>query len=217
MLGLAPREFVTFAQNTWKSVIRARPEITPLLYPIMSWLFADVDDETARQAHAVALTAPQVGQLELTGTGCRRDVDLLGTVLTIFRSKSALQARGQYYTPLDITNAIVRLTGVEERCVVTDPVMGTGGMFRAAAEVMRQQGRDPHTIRWIGGDIDELAVACATVNSMIWNLGDDIVFHAGNTLAENWEARALAQREELRSLASQVSRHRQIMALLQDM
>ena len=93
-------------------------------------------------------------------------------------------------------------------------MMGTGGMFRAAAEVMRERGRDPRTIRWIGCDIDSLAVACATVNSMIWNLGTDIVFHAGNTLDPGWREVALAQREELRQIAADLRRDQAVLSFL---
>jgi hypothetical protein len=96
-------------------------------------------------------------------------------------------------------------------------MMGTGGMFRAAAEVMREQGRDPRTIRWIGCDVDSLAVACATVNSMIWNLGTDIVFHAGDTLEPGWRELALARREELSRLAVDLRRDQAMIAFLRSL
>lgn len=86
------------------------------------------------------------------------------------------------------------MPNVQESRRVAEPMMGTGGMLRAVGEVMREQGRDPRTVQWVGCDIDELAVACATVNRMIWNLGADIAFHAGNTLTPGWEARAGATR-----------------------
>jgi tRNA G10 N-methylase Trm11 len=166
-------------------------------------LFDDVDANTARQVHAVARAALQAGQVELTGTEQRHNVDLLGTVLTALRPPSDLRARGQYYTPPDVAALIAAMSGVEAG-TITDPMMGTGGLFRAVAATMREQGRDPRTKRWIGCDIDDVAVACAAVNSMSWRLGEDIIFHAGNTFAEGWEIRALAQREELRALASRI-------------
>jgi hypothetical protein len=209
-------DFMIYARRVWTSVIRARPEITHLLYPIIAWLFDGTDADQRHHAHAVAQAALRAGQLDLTGTDRRFDTDLLGTVLTILRPKTALQARGQFYTPASIAKLIARMNDVEEHRVVADPMMGTGGMFRAVAEAMREQGRDPRTIRWIGCDIDELAVACATVNSMSWCLGHDIVFHAGNTFTNDWPTKALAQREELRQLAAGIERDKKMIKLLTD-
>lgn len=216
MITWNAEDFMIYARRVWTSVIQARPETTHLLHPIIAWLYDDVDAELQHHAHAVAQAALRAGQLDLTGTDRRFDTDLLGTMLTILRPKTALQARGQFYTPASITKLIARMNDVEEHHVVEDPMMGTGGMFRAVAEVMREQGRDPRTIRWIGCDIDELAVACATVNSMIWSLGHDIVFHAGNTFTNNWPTKALAQREELRQLAAGIQRDKQMIKLLTD-
>jgi hypothetical protein len=196
-------------------MIRHRPETTHLLYPMISWIFEEPDEELRSHACAVADAALRAGQLDLTGTERRFDVDLFGTVLTVLRPKSALQARGQFYTPASVATLLARISGVEEHGDVTDPMMGTGGMFRAVAETMREQGRDPRTMRWIGGDIDEMAVACATVNSMIWGLGTDIVFHVGNTLEPGWREKALAQRAELVRLAADLLRDRAIIAILE--
>jgi hypothetical protein len=209
--------FHDFARHTWSSVIRHRPEITHLLYPMVSWIFDDPDREVRGHAVAVAQAALRAGQSHLTGTERRFDVDLLGTVLTVLRPKLALKARGQFYTPGSVAKLLASMSDVREHSNVTDPMMGTGGMFRAAAEVMRERGRDPHTIRWIGCDIDTLAVACATVNSMIWNLGTDIVFHAGNTLETGWEERALVRRDELRRIAGDLERGRAMVAFLRSL
>lgn len=210
-------EFVAFARHTWASVIKMRPEVTHLVYPIISWIFDDTEAKMGSHAHAVAHAALRAGQPDLTGTDRRFDTDLLGTVLTVLRPPSALKARGQFYTPASVAALLARMSNVEENRTVTDPMMGTGGMFRAVAEAMRAHGRDPRTIRWVGCDIDDIAVACATVNSMIWNLGPDIVFHAGNAFTSGWETAALAQRQELRRLATDIERNRDMIALLRSM
>ncbi|MGC7093973.1 N-6 DNA methylase [Amycolatopsis lurida] len=210
-------EFVGYARHTWRSVIRARPETTQLLYPMIAWLIDDIDTTVHPHAHAVAQAALRAGQPDLTGTDRRFDTDLLGNVLTTLRPKSALQARGQFYTPADVAKLLACMTDVDGRSTVLEPMMGTGGMLRATAEVMREQGRDPRTVRWVGCDIDELAVACATVNSIIWGLGTDIIFHAGNSLEPDWQSRALAQREQLRQLATGIERDLRMIALLKSM
>lgn len=209
--------FHDFARHTWSSVIRHRTEITHLLHPMVAWIFDDPDRDVRDHALAVAQAALRAGQPHLTGTERRFDVDLLGTALTVLRPKSALKARGQFYTPRSVAKLLAGMSDIQEHSNVTDPMMGTGGMFRAAAEVLREQGRDPRTIRWIGCDVDSLAVACATVNSMIWNLGTDIVFHAGDTLEPGWREVALARREELRRLAADLRRDQKMIAFLRSL
>lgn len=209
--------FLQYARHTWSSVIKQRPGTTHLLWPVIAWIFDDAESNVVPHAHALAQAALRAGQTDLTGTDLRFGTDLLGIVLTMLRPKSALQARGQFYTPADVAGLMARMSSVEEHRTVIDPVMGTGGMFRAAAESMRAEGGDPRTVTWAGCDIDEIAVACATINSMIWGLGEDIVFHAGNALTEGWEDAARAQRDELRRLAAGIERDKRFIALLKDL
>jgi hypothetical protein len=214
MLNWQQDEFIAYAKNIWTAVIRHRPDTTHLLYPLVSWLFDEPDAELRSQVHRVAQAALRAGQVDLTGGDRRQEVDLLGTVLTMLRPPSALKGRGQFYTPASLTRLMALMSDVGGMQRVLDPAMGTGGMFRAVAEVMREKGRTPATVQWLGCDIDELAVACATVNSMIWNLGEDIVFCVADALVEDWEAKALAQRDELRRVAADIRRYRSLFALL---
>lgn len=210
--------FLAYARRVWRSAIRHRPDTTHLLYPIIRWLFDDVETSCMlTHAHTVAQTALRAGQLDLTGTDRRFATDLLGSVLTVLRPQGDLQARGQYYTPKGVAGLLASLSDIDEYGSIEDPMMGTGGLFRAVAETMRHQHRDPHTMTWVGCDQDELAVACATVNSMIWNLGHDIVFYAGNTFTQDWKDIAMAQRTELRRLATEIERHRGTIALLKNL
>ena len=207
-------EFHTYSRAVWTMVIRRRPETATLLYPLVAWIFEGPSADVKAHAHTVAMAALAAGEVDLVGTDHRFDVDVLGTVLTMLRPSSALKERGQFYTPPDVADLIARMTTVEEASSIEDPMMGTGGLFRAAAAAMRAAGRDPRTVQWAGCDIDAMAVACATVNSMIWGLGTDILFYVGNTLTEDWKAAAAAQRDELRSIAADVERCRALMALL---
>jgi hypothetical protein len=153
-------------------------------------------------------------KLILPGGDRRQEVDLLGTVLTMLRPPSALKGRGQFYALASLTRLMALMSDVDGMQRVLDPAMGTGGMFRAVAEVMREKGRTPATAQWLVCDIDELAVACTTVNSMIWNLGEDIAFCVAGALVEDWEVKALAQRDELRRVAIDVQQYRAFFALL---
>jgi hypothetical protein len=214
MLAWTVEEFITYSRMVWTAVIRSRPELVALLYPLVAWIFENPTSELREQAHAVAMAAVRAGEVDLAGTDRRFDVDLLGTVLTVLRTPSALKERGQFYTPPDVADLLARMSNVEEASSIEDPTMGTGGMFRAAAAAMRAAGRDPQAVQWVGCDIDEMAVACAVVNSLIWGLGDDILFYAGSTFAGDWKGVARAQRDELRNLAANVDRYRKVLDLL---
>jgi hypothetical protein len=209
--------FVNYARHSWSAVIKKRPDVTHLLLPLIAWIFNDAEVSVHPHAHAVAQAALRAGQTDLTGTDRRFGVDLLGTVLMILRPKSALQSCGQFYTPAYVAKLLARMTNVEERSSLLEPMMGTGGVFRAVAEVMRADGLDPRTVEWIGCDIDEVAVACATVNSMIWVLGNDMVFHAGDALREGWETMARAQPDELRRLAAGIEWDKHLIALIKSL
>ncbi|GAB3890090.1 hypothetical protein GCM10029964_061020 [Kibdelosporangium lantanae] len=68
----------------------------------------------------------------------------------------------------------------------------------------------------MGCDIDEMAVACATVNSMIWGLGEDILFYAGDILlTPDWKTIARERRDELRTLAADIERYQALFGLLE--
>lgn len=204
-------EYVRFI---WTKVINDRPEFTPLLYPMIKWVF-ESDQTTFREAaHAVARAAVSAGQLDLTGTERRFEVDLLGVLLVALRPRAGIQQRGQFYTPPEVGKLAASILDIPENRRVIDPMMGTGGMFRAAAETMREQGREPQAVQWVGCDIDNMAVACAAVNSMIWGLGDDIVFFSGDTFTEDWIEFAVKQRNELRDLAARVRHLKRLLALV---
>jgi hypothetical protein len=213
MIDWSPDDFTTYAKWIWTSVVQMRPDVTHLIYPLIAWYFDDGGLDVRAQAHSVVQAALRAGQVDLTGTDLRFEVDLLGAVLTVLRPKSELKARGQFYTPTSVTELLAWMSGVEEGGDVEDPMMGTGGMFRAVAEAMRELGRNPTTIRWIGCDIDELAVACATVNSMMWGLGSDIAFYVGNALVDDYKTAAIGQRDKLRQIAAEVVRFKRMFGL----
>jgi hypothetical protein len=208
-------ELASYTKCIWTGIIRQRPDLTQPLYPLIAWVFDDSGPEVWSHAHGVAQAALRAGQVDLTGSESRREVDLLGVVLTVLRPDSALKERGQFYTPACVAKLMACMTEAEEGGRVHDPTMGTGGLFRAVAERMRETDRDPATVRWVGCDIDELAVACATVNSMIWGLGHDILFYAGNALTEDGLTVALAQRDELRQIAADIRWFQRALSLLE--
>jgi hypothetical protein len=198
--------FVDIARQIWTHLVNARPDLFHLVYPLMQWLFDDDCDHALRcTAKHTADAAVRAGQLDITGTDARYEVDLLGAVLTFLKSETARAAHGQTYTPNSIAALMARLNTPEEGTRVQDPAVGTGGLFRAAAEAMRDAGRDPTTVTWAGCDIDELAIAACAVNSILWDLGPRMLLCVGNSLSEgDWETRADRQRTEILQLTENI-------------
>lgn len=200
-------DFTSTVQAIYAALLNARPDLTHLVYPLMAWVF----DEPARAlqdaAKRTADAALGEGQLDLSGTSDRYDTDLLGIVLTLLKTRTAGKANAQIYTPTPVADMTARMTPPEEDTAVQDPAVGTGGLFRAAAQAMREHNRDPATVCWYGADIDELAIAACAVNSLLWDLGPRILLCVANTLAESdWETRAHAQRAEILRLTQSIRR-----------
>jgi hypothetical protein len=198
LIGLDPAAFADTVRRLWTRFAMSRPDLVNRAWPLIEpWLGEqEMPSETTRDAHAIAVEALRTDLFALTDE-TRWTVDLLGTVLTLVRTTSSLQARGQYYTPRDVTDLMARiLRPPQPGQAVNDPACGTGGLFRAAAETMRNAGHDPATAAWEGNDLDQLAVACCAINAVLWGLGTSVLLGVGDTLAADWRKRAIAERNE---------------------
>jgi hypothetical protein len=241
-MGLPDDQFAGRMRGLWRWFMLNRPDLANPVSPlVLPWLGdKPMEPETLRAAHHVADVVLGNGLLWLTGDLARRDeVDLLGIVLTLLRPKSALQGRGQFYTPDPLTEfmSAMLLSGgdgadphTEEQGAevaaslvptlkagqsMLDPCCGTGGMLRGMAVSMRQAGIDPATAIWAGVDIDYLAVACAAVNAELWQLGYQVVLWCGDSLAEpDFWGKAVAQRNETVELMRDMLAIQQVQALV---
>jgi hypothetical protein len=195
--------FTDFAHTVWTRIAAARPDLFEAMLPLFNWLFDTEQTGMRARAQQVAQAAVRAGQLALTGTDRRFDVDLLGVTLTELRPRNANNTRGQFFTPAPMAEIMASLLAVGEHHSVADPAVGTGGMFRAVATMMRAQGRDPATLTWAGNDTDEIAVGCAAVNALVWRLGGRVLLWVGDSLAaEDGYTAALRRRDELIDLAA---------------
>jgi hypothetical protein len=204
-------EFAKRIRGLWNWVIVTRPDLANAVWPLMSvWQGErELSESELRCAKHVADAVLSRDLISLTGTQMKLEVDLLGAVLTVLRSPSAWQSRGQYYTPASIADMMASILGVAEGESVNDPSCGTGGMLRAAAQAMRGAGRDPHQATWVGTDIDQLATAACAVNAIIWDLGPRVLIACGDTL--KWDGffeEAVAARNEMIRLSRQLHRDR---------
>jgi len=97
------------------------------------------------------------------------------------------------------------LNGLAPGQSICDPAAGTGGLLRAAAEVLRADGKAPHEFRWYACDIAPLAVAGLAVNAHVWGLGSQVVIACADALAEpDWNERAAE--EQMAAVKAQESR-----------
>jgi hypothetical protein len=200
----------------WAIFARYRSDLLNRAWPLISIWHGEqpLTEEKLVAAKQVSDAAISVGLLSLTGTERRRDTDLFGPLLVALRPDSARETRGQFYTPGDLADAITHLMPPAEGDSVLEPAVGTGGMLRSAAEALRARGDDPAKVHWCAVDIDELAVACLCVNVVLWELGHDVVLGVGNSLADDWIDRVLAERRETVEIARTAATMRAVMQLL---
>ncbi|MGW5715288.1 N-6 DNA methylase [Amycolatopsis sp. NPDC003865] len=194
--GRSPAEFLGLARWVWRAVLAQRPDVLRMAAPIVDWLHGG-DEQLAVRIKRTADAALAAGQLELTSGDRRFGADLFGPVLGALRSPAATKVDAQMYTPGDVALALtsVMLGDVKPGQSFVDDTVGTGGLFRAAAQVIRNRGLDPTALTWYGADVDELAVAAAAVNSVLWQLGPNVVLYVGDPLAEpDWSAAAAQQK-----------------------
>ncbi|WP_244180894.1 N-6 DNA methylase [Amycolatopsis pretoriensis] len=194
--GRSPADFLRLARWVWRAVLAQRPDVLRMAAPIVGWLHGE-GEQLAGRIKSTADAALAAGQLDLTGGDRRFDADLLGPVLGALRSPAATKVDAQMYTPGDVALALtsVMLGDVKQGQVFVDDTVGTGGLFRAAAQVVRDRGLDPTALTWYGADVDELAVAAAAVNSVLWQLGTNVVLYVGDPLAEpDWSEAAAQQK-----------------------
>lgn len=216
ILELGDEEIARLLTDVWCLFTITRPALAMRCGPFGEWLNAEpLDRHLLAGAGAVARAAVKAGLLELTlDLDVARQVDLLGVVYTTMRSKSAKKARGEFYTPPAVAEAMARITlgGLEPGQSICDPTAGTGGLLRAAAQTIRGEGKDPHDYLWFGCDIAPVAVAGLAVNAHIWGLGPQVVIGCADSLAEpDWEQRAL--REQREAIEAQRSRAKTVEAI----
>jgi hypothetical protein len=193
MTSASPTDFVHLARQVWAVVVARRPDVTLWAHPLLRWLFANLDEPTRQRIKRSALAALNAGQLELTATERRFDCDLFGPLLGALRSRTATKVNAQMYTPGDIACALtaVALDDLKAGQSFCDDTVGTGGLFRVAAQIVRSRGLDSADMLWFGADTDELAVAATAVNGLLWDLGSGVTLYVGDILAHpHWPEEA---------------------------
>ncbi|MFD6094772.1 N-6 DNA methylase [Nocardiopsis flavescens] len=207
---------VEFMRQKWRHFGLARPDLINPASPFLLawWGEKPISEKEKKAVHEVVQAAVKSGIFLLTLEECRYDVDLFGITLTMLKAGGATRAGAAYYTPSHIADVMANVIGLGDGESINDPASGTGGLFRAAAALMRAQGRNPHDVEWVANDIDELAIACLAANSIIWDLGYKVVLAVGDTLTELPVPKAKRMRAETVGLAVDLYRWRRVLALL---
>ncbi|WP_051812130.1 N-6 DNA methylase [Kitasatospora sp. MBT63] len=179
-----------------------RPDLIECARPIHDWL---TDESTradfAAPVRAVVHAALNAGLLDLLGDDhpyLRSSTDVLGFLLTAFRSPSQREDLAEIHTPPDMADLMARMLldgiGFEPGHSFDDPAAGSGGLHRAAAQTLRDAGRDPADFLWSMTDVDPIAASLCAVNAIVWGLGPNVLVWCGNTLTEGDGPRRAAKR-----------------------
>ncbi|MCZ4610378.1 N-6 DNA methylase [Streptomyces sp. Lzd4kr] len=203
LMTFSPEELLDFYRRVWGLLWISRPELVAWAYPLRGWVEEEEQSPKRLAAvHAVTHAALNTGLMELTGhpdPALRSDADVLGFLVTELRSRGAREALGQVHTPPEMCDLMVRMTlspeDIPEGAWLSEPTAGTGGIFRAAAQYLRESGRNPRAYVWAMNDLDPISAACCAVNAVVWDLGRSVLVSCTDTLHEgDGTERAIAER-----------------------
>ncbi len=210
ILAATDEQIATVLAEVWCLFTIVRPELAFRCGPFARWL----DEEPRSEANvigagAVARAAVKAGLLELTlERASAREVDVLGHLYLLLRNNKAKRKHGEFYTPPNVAELMagISLGDAKPGQSICDPAAGTGGLLRAAAQALREAGKDPHEFWWYGCDIDHVVAAGLAVNAHVWDLGPRVVIGCANVLAEpDWDVRAAEEQKE--AVKAQKVRH----------
>ncbi|MGD3109535.1 N-6 DNA methylase [Streptomyces sp. YGL11-2] len=217
-------QMIAMLREIWSMHWMHRPDLIERARILHEWLNEDVDEYRMSAVRAVAETALKRGLFDLTGHEdpfLRSATDVLSPVMMCMRSHGARQGLGEFHTPAPVAESLaaglLQVTAAAGFAAkppspgehIHDPAAGSGGLLRAAAQLLRERGHDPATYRWSMVDVDQIAAACASVNAIIWALGPTVTVACADSLANPnaiedamEEARAVfAHRDEVISKA----------------
>ncbi|MFH9246729.1 N-6 DNA methylase [Streptomyces lydicus] len=231
-LSLDDGQLLSAFRECWARWWIMRPDLIDRATPLHKWI--DDEEPSPKRAgaiRAVVEAALTRGLLHLTSSDdayYRSATDVMGALLAIMRSKGAHDALAEAHTPPEVAELMARMmlddAPLKPGMKFAEPAGGTGGMYRAAAQVMREKNIDPHDFGWSLTDIDELAAAGAAVNAIIWDLGPSVLIACGDTLHDgNLTAKAAQQardsferRDELHAQAVFLAALQKVEALVRD-
>ncbi|MFF4606135.1 N-6 DNA methylase [Streptomyces sp. NPDC001339] len=192
-------QLIAMLREIWSMHWLHRPDLIERARILHEWLNDDLDEYRMHAVRAVTETALKRGLFDLTAHEdpyLRSATDALSPVMTSLRSRGARQGLGEYHTPPPIADVIAEATNLEAIVDIGlgtrelkgsehihDPCAGSGGLLRAAAQILRERGHDPADFQWSMVDIDPIAAACASVNAIVWAFGPRVTVACADSLA----------------------------------
>ncbi|MEV7279695.1 hypothetical protein [Streptomyces sp. NPDC093111] len=204
-LSLSEQDLMTAFRECWARWWISRPDLIDRAAPLHRWL--DDEEPPARRIKAVravveaALTRGLLHRTSSADAEIRSEADIMGALLAVLRSRGSHDALAEVHTPPGMAELMARMlfsdASLEPGMKFDEPAGGTGGLYRAAAQVMRERGISPHGFGWCLTDIDPIAAAGAAVNAIVWDLGPHVLIACGDTLHDgNLPARAAQEARE---------------------
>ncbi|MFE6272182.1 N-6 DNA methylase [Streptomyces goshikiensis] len=205
---------------TWPGTVREvtaahwvrRPDLISTAAPILRWAEDEHSADMLYAVREVALTALKHGVLHHTGAGdpaMRSDTDLMSWTITALRHREDRAWLGEFHSPPEITEMMNRIAIGDNPPAVSslyECTGGTGGMFRVAAQHLREHNVDPRRWTWHLEELDPVAAAGAAVNFLIWDLGPKATVARGDIVSQpDLYERSLADRAVLDELRDRLT------------
>ncbi len=99
--------------------------------------------------------------------------DLLGAAyeyLIKFFADSAGKKGGEFYTPNEVVNLLVRILKPQERMSVYDPTVGSGGMLIQSIQYAEELGQNPQSVELFGQESSGTVWAICKMNMILHNI-----------------------------------------------
>ncbi len=81
---------------------------------------------------------------------------------------------GEFFTPPEVVDALVRILEPQPGDTIYDPTCGSGGMLIHSADFLREQGHRPNAARYFGQEMNWSNFAIGKINSVLHGLEADI-------------------------------------------
>lgn len=146
-----------------RTVLRSLPASAPYLAGHLGPLTDLLDDAAPVALMRELLEVLTVADLTRLADDPLVGGDLLGWLYPHVMTPGDREARGAFYTPSSVGGLLAELVPLREGQVFYEPCVGCGGLAVAAIRAARRSGLAPESVRWVLGDIDRLALACAGI------------------------------------------------------
>jgi type I restriction enzyme M protein len=152
----------------------------------LAGIFGDVQwaNKEKLPEHALMDVIEEFSTLDLSPDSAPGDI--LGAayeyLLKYFADESGKKA-GEFFTPRSVVRLLTLILDPQEGESVHDPACGSGGMLVEMANVVREHGGDPRTLKLSGQEVSLTTAAIARMNLFLHDI-EDFRIRRGDTLRD---------------------------------